>query len=129
MQIAGDEVHGDYSGADAHLGVNVPFYDSGAPSPGNSVAARVPASTEMVTITDLVFISTVGGTYDIVFYPTGGSVADATGLRIAKGNAQALGGVTHHFATPITGPQGYTVGLIAAAGQVDLVLTGYISRA
>jgi hypothetical protein len=125
--IRGDEVHGELSTTDAStLPANqkVIFYKDG------SATVRAQLSTEFVTITDIIFISTAGGTYDLVFYSLAtGTIADGAGLRIAKGVADAHGGLAHHFETPICGPVGYGVALIAAAGQVDLVVTGHISQA
>ena len=118
----GDPVKGEVVSTDAHAGVAVTFY------PGSSLTARVPLATEYVLITDVIFISTAGGTYNLVFYPIGGAIADGAGLRIVKGNAEVLGGVAHHFETPIEGPRGYGVALIAAVGQVDLVVAGNICK-
>jgi len=129
--IHGDEVHGELTSTDAHVGAGVAFYNEGAPNPTtNPIAARVPLATEQVTVTDIIFVSTAGGAYTLVFYPLStGVVTDTAGLRIAKGNAQALGGLAHHFETPRCGPPGYGVALIASIGQVDLVVTGFISQA
>jgi hypothetical protein len=123
--IRGDEVHGEVSSTDAHTGTAISFYNQ---APALPVATRTILATEFVTITDVLFISTAGGTYEIVFYPIGGSIVDAAGLRVVKGNAQALGGIAHHFETPITGPVGYIPALIAAVGQVDLIVSGYVSQ-
>jgi hypothetical protein len=122
-RIYGDEIKGEVVSADASAGVAATLYNAG------TLTARTQLSTEFLTITDIIFISTSGGTYDLVFYPLGGAIADGAGRRIAKGIADAHGGLAHHFETPICGPVGYGVALIAATGQVDLVVTGYISQA
>jgi hypothetical protein len=123
----GDPFHGEVNSTDAHSGVNVSLYKS---APTVPIVARTVTATEYVVVTDVIFISTAGGTYELVFYPTGGAIPAAgaarDGLRIVKGNAEVLGGLAHHFETPITGPKGYSVALIAAAGQVDLIITGGI---
>lgn len=119
----GDPVHGEVVSADASGGVVALLY------PAGSATARTPTATEFVAVTDIIFISTAGGTYKIVFYPIStGVIADGAGVRIAKGVADAKGGLAHHFSTPVGGPVGYGVALIAAAGQVDFTLTGYITE-
>jgi hypothetical protein len=123
-RIHGDEIKGEVVNANAGGGsYSVTLYDAG------TLTARTQKATEFLTITDLIFISTAGGTYNLVFYPLATAViADGAGLRIAKGNAEVLGGLAHHFETPITGPVGYGAALIAAAGQVDLVVSGFVSQ-
>jgi hypothetical protein len=120
--IHGDEVHGEVISSNASGGVAVTFYDAGSPTTGNSVAARVVKATEFVVITDVILISTAGGVYDLV------ADTAAAGRHIVKGNAAALGGIAHHFETPITCPQGVVPTLFAAAGQVDMIVSGYFSQ-
>jgi hypothetical protein len=125
----GDEVHGEVSTADASAGVAFTLYDGGAPTKGNSIAARVQTGTEFCVLTDIILISTAGGTFTMVFYPLStGVIADTAGLRIAKGDFSATSGFAHHFETPRIGPPGYGVGLVASIGQVDGVITGGITK-
>jgi hypothetical protein len=121
----GDPIHAEVVSTDAHAGVAGTLYPSG------SNTARVQTATEFLTITDIIFIMGAnGGTFDIVFYPLStGVIADGAGLRIAKGTLSANSGFAHHFETPMIGPKGYGVALIAAAGQVDLTMTGSIQEA
>ena len=113
----GDPVHGEIISTDASgAGVAVTWYPSG------STTARTLASDEYLAITDVLFISTAGGVYDLVFGAVGG------GKHIAKGNAAALGGLAHHFETPVVGVKGVNALLIAEAGQVDLIVQGYIAK-
>jgi len=112
----GNPVHGEVSSADASGGVTVLLYPSG------SATAITLGATEFLTITDVILVSTAGGVYALV------ADTDAAGRRIVKGNAEALGGIAHTFETRITCPKGVTPKLIAAAGQIDLVISGYITR-
>ena len=91
--------------------------------PQGSLTARTLAATEILYITDLIFSSTAGGAYNFIFGTT-----DGAGKRIAKGNADAKGGLAHHWETPVAGPAGVVPGLIAAAGQVDVVMTGFVCQ-
>jgi hypothetical protein len=119
LSAFGDPFHGEVISADASgAGVAVALY------PAGTTTARTLLSTEFVTITDVILISTAGGVYDLIFGTSAGA-----GKHIAKGNASALGGLAHHFETPIAGPAGVVPLLIAAAGQVDLIVTGYINKA
>jgi hypothetical protein len=120
--VHGDPFHGEVSSSNASAGVKVTLYKAG------SADAYTPLSTEYVTITDVVFVSTVGGVYNLVGALPAGTASDVAGLRIAKGAADALGGVVFRFDTPITLPKDYVPFLIADAGQVDLIITGYISQ-
>ena len=123
---AGDPIHGEVVSTNASGGVAVTLYKA---APALPIAAKTLTANEYVTITDVIFISTAGGVYNLVFYPLStGVITDGAGLRIVKGNADVLGGVAHHFETPVTGPKGYGVALIAAAGQVDLIVSGYITE-
>jgi hypothetical protein len=117
FNAVGDPVHGEVVSTDASgAGVAVTWY------PAGSVTARTLAADEYLAITDVLFISTAGGVYDLVF----GAVGD--GKHIVKGNAAVLGGIAHHFETPVVGMKGVNALLIAAAGQVDLVLQGFIAK-
>jgi hypothetical protein len=113
---AGNPWHGEVISADASgAGVVVLLYESGV------VTAHTLAADERLNVTDVILISTAGGVYDLVF----GSVA--AGRHVVKGNAEVLGGVAHHFETPISGPLATNLRLIAAAGQVDLIVAGFIT--
>jgi hypothetical protein len=114
----GDPVHLEVSSAnEGGTAITALIY------PAGSATALTLGANDYLTITDVVYISTAGGAYSFCF-----GAADAAGIRIVKGNAEALGGVAHSFETPRSGPKGVTPRLIAAAGQVDLVATGYITR-
>ena len=115
MSHPGDPIHMSVSSTDASQGIAFAIY------PDGSATARTLLSTEFVHVTDIIFISTAGGTYAIV------ANTDAAGKRLAKGNAAALGGLAHHFETPFTCPKGVVPVLIAAAGQVTCVMQGYIT--
>jgi hypothetical protein len=108
-------VHLEVVSADASAGVAFTLYAAG------STTSRALAGTEILMITDIIFVSTAGGTFNIV-----AGNADAVGKRIAKGNVAATGGLVYQFATPFKCPVGVLPYLFAAAGQVDCVLTGYI---
>lgn len=116
MAMRGDPVHGEVDSADASSGETVLLYNDG------SSTARTLASNERLTITDIMFVSTAGGAYSL-YWGT-----DAAGLRITGGNAEALGGLAHPYETPTTGPAGTAPILTAAAGQVDLNITGHITQ-
>jgi hypothetical protein len=114
----GDPIHGEVISADASgAGVAFTLY------PAGSSTARVLTANEFVVVTDIVFVSTAGGVYDLIFGPT-----VAAGKHIAKGNADALGGLAHHFETPRSGEKGLVPRLIAAAGQVDCTISGFITQ-
>lgn len=126
---SGDPIHGEISSSDASAGVAFTLYDGGAPTKGNSIAARALSATEGVVLTDIILIATAGGTFTMVFYPLStGVIADTPGLRIAKGDFAATSGFAHHFETPRIGPPGYGVGLVASIGQVDGVITGGVTQ-
>lgn len=116
-QIHGDEVHGEVISADASGGVAVTFYDAG------TLTARTLSSTEFVTVTDVMLSSTVGGVFDLFFGTTTGA-----GRHIVKGILDAKSGLMKILKTPRCGPVGQGITLSAAAGQIDLVITGYISQ-
>jgi hypothetical protein len=119
----GDPVKGEVVRASGATSIAVTLYDAGI------ATARTQTSDEFLTITDLILISTDGGTYNLVFYSLAtGTIADGAGLRIAKGIADAKGGLAHHFETPVTGPKGYGAALIAATGAVDLIVTGNLTK-
>jgi hypothetical protein len=117
MSRIGAPVHLEVDSADAHAGVKFTIYDSA------TLTTRTLSATEYVAITDIIFVSTAGGTYNIV-----AAAVDTAGARIAKGNAAALGGLAHHFESPYVCPIGITPYLIAAVGQVTCVLQGFITE-
>jgi hypothetical protein len=118
LSAFGDPVHGEVVSSDASGGMAFTLYTA-----GGAPTARTLLSTEYMTVTDVIFVSTAGGTYDVVFGP-----AEGVGLRVIKGNAEVKGGLAHHFETPRVGPKGFTPYLFAASGQVDCIITGYINK-
>lgn len=121
----GDPFKGEVSSADASAGVAATLYRQG------QTTALTLSATDRLNVTDLILISSaaVAVAYSIVFYPLAtGVIADTPGLRIAKGTADILGGLAHHFETLVSGPVGYGVALIADAGQVNLTITGGVSK-
>lgn len=112
----GEAFHAEVSSTDASGGIAITLYKAG------STTAYTLLSTEYVDVTDIIFISTAGGVYALTMD------VNSAGHWIAKGNAAALGGLAHHFETPVSCPIGITPKLFAAAGQVDLIVTGYITK-
>jgi hypothetical protein len=119
--IYGIEFHGELVSSNASAGVFLTLYE------GASLTARTILADEYVTVTDIINIDTDSVAYNLLFAPVGGAVADGAGLRIAKGTSTALGGLAHHFETPRIGPKGYAPAMIAAAGSINVIITGFIS--
>ena len=115
----GSPVKGEVSSADATApGVTLLLY------PAGSATAITLGATEFLTITDFWFNTTAP--LDVYL----ATDSDADGKRIFKGSFEALGGIGMNLSVPITCPMGVTPVLIAdGAGQVDLTLTGYITKA
>jgi hypothetical protein len=113
----GDPIHLEVDSADSSAGTAFTIYKAG------STAAYTLTATEYIDVSDIIFISTAGGTFSIV------ANSDAGGKRIAKGSVDAKGGLAHHFETPYTCPIGVTPKLFAAAGQVTCVLQGFVTEA
>jgi hypothetical protein len=120
----GELVHLEVSSTDLHTTAGVfKIYNAGR------TEERTLKSTEYLTITDIIFHSAAGGTYTLAFDAALSSshAADA-GTWIAKGTVGVTSGLAHHFETPRSGPIGVKPKLLAAAGQVDCVLCGYIQQ-
>ena len=116
--MQGDPVHGEVSSADASGGISVSLFTG-----GGAAAARTVASSEFLTITDIIFLTTAGGDAALV------ADSDAAGKRIFKhSDFEVKGGVAHSFSIPWECAKGVTPKLIAAAGQVDLTITGFITK-
>ena len=97
--------------------------------PSGSKTAFTLASTQYLTITDIIFISTAEAAYVLAFDAAiATSAGGALGTIIAKGKATKEGGLAHHFETPMTGPKGVMPYLCADVGQVDCILVGYIQN-
>jgi hypothetical protein len=119
VTVAGPDapVHGEVSSANASAGVAVTLYAAGTTTP-----VRVLAANEHLNITDVLVTSPANLGFSLEF-----AGADTAGARIIKSGA-AVPGVAMHFNTPIMGPAGVAPTLIAAmAGQIDLVLSGFIT--
>jgi len=114
--MRGDPVHMEVSSADASGGVAFAIY------PAGSATAITLGAAQFVHITDLILVSTAGGDYAVV------ADTDAAGRRAAKGNADALGGLAHHYEEPYVCPKGVTPKLIADAGQISCILQGYLTE-
>jgi hypothetical protein len=113
----GNNVHGEVSSANASAGVAVTLYTAGTITP-----VRPLASNEHLNITDVLVTSPANLGFSLEF-----AGADTAGARIVKSGA-AVPGIAMHFNTPVKGPAGVAPTLIAAmAGQIDLVLSGFIT--
>lgn len=123
MSSHADEVHGEIHSTDASGGVEIPIYEAG------KVSARTLQADETLVITDIQVISVVGG--DIyVFLDEDDDNALDTGETVVRGTVAANGGVVMNFgATPRFGAPGAKPHVIAPAGVVDVVFTGYIKGA
>lgn len=110
----GEEIHGEVTSADASSGVAFTLYDSGG------VAARTLDSGEYLVITS-VSARIAAGVDALVAADT-----DAAGRRAAY-----LGAGTSfiELCPPFICPRGVVPKLIADAGQVDVVLQGYVQKA
>ncbi len=113
----GRPIRGEVNSANASAGVTATLY------PNASATAITLARNEFLTITDFWFVSTAGG--KAAFVGDGGT----DGYRIFSGTFEALGGLGMNLTVPITLPVGSTPVLTADAGQVDLVFTGYLTKA
>jgi hypothetical protein len=115
---AGNPFKGEVDNANAGgAGAAVTLYLQGA------ATAYTMASDERLNVTDVVFISAAGGAFSLNFAAT-----DVAGTKVCAGTVDAKGGVAHHFETPISGPLGTGLTLLAAAGQIDLVVAGYLTK-
>ena len=115
MSIRGEEVHGEISSADASGGVALTLYRA-------DKTARTLATSEVLVITDIVASWSSAGSFAFV------SNTDTAGKRIFKATVGALGGMTIPLRAPHYCPIGVMPKLIAAAGQVDIQIQGYILR-
>lgn len=112
-EIRGEEVHGEISSADASGGVDVALYSAGG-------RARTLLSTETLVVTDILLAWVAGGSVALVVN------TDAAGLRLFKGTVGANGGVHIDLRCPHYCPQGILPHLVAAAGQIDVQIHGFI---
>jgi hypothetical protein len=112
----GEVIHGEVSSDDASAGVAFSLYTP-------DQVARTLASTETLIVTDLIVVSAPGGAIKVV------NDADSAGRRILIGTVSASGGIAHSFDTGWQCKKGVVPKLIAPAGQVDAILSGYILRA
>lgn len=110
-----EPVHAEVSSADASVGVAATIYDSGG------VAARTLLGTERFVVSSITSRITTGVTAVVAL------AADSAGRRAAY-----LGeGVNHvELCPPYAGDPGAIPTVIAdGAGQVDVVIQGYIQKA
>jgi hypothetical protein len=116
----GDPVKGEVSSADAHSGVTVLLYKAG------STSAYTLKSNEYLNVTDILLCFAASGSFALV------ANTDTAGKRLAKGSigTASFGSYLHHFETPLVCPVGVTPVLIAdaAMGQIDLILSGFITE-
>ncbi len=113
----GEEIHGVLDSADASTGAAVTLYRAGTSS------ARTLESNEQLVVTDLLAVLAPGGAMELHFGSTAG-----TGNTVAAGTVGANGGYALSLSTPHVGPKATNLYVTAAAGQVDVVVKGYIIK-
>jgi hypothetical protein len=107
-------VRGEMSSAAASAGVAVSLFQG--------TTARTLASNETLTITDLLIVSVPGGNVVLA------AVADSAGQRLIAGTFSANGGCLFSFKTPIVCPRGVTPVAFGPTGQLNVTLSGYITK-
>ena len=122
LSAYGDPIHGELIDKNINGGTYpVILYDSA------TATVRTLLATEFLTITDLSLAYAPGqggGVFDFVMDTA------VAGRHIFTGKAWQKFVVFRHFDTPITCPRGITPSIImAAGGSVELILTGYITKA
>ncbi len=123
MAQYGEEISFELNSADASAGLAVPIYDPG------SIAARVLRTHETLVITDVLFAAAAGGDIRFFFNRNGDQTLTA-GMTIGRITAAANGGLQFNFdGTHRYGPQGIGLAIIAPAGVVDILGTGYVKQA
>lgn len=117
----GTEVHGEVNTDDASSGVEISLYD------WNGGAVTL-GSTERLVVTDITLVSAVGGDCSVFLDADNDNALDA-GETVLRGTVNAGGGISASFVcTPRAGQPGAKPHVLAPAGDVDVVLTGYILK-
>lgn len=120
MDLRGEVIHGEFSSADARVAAAVSLYDGDG-------RARALAATERLVVTDVVMVAAAKMALTI-FSDNDGDGAVDNGERILAGSVGDNGGVAMSF---VTTPRYCKRGIVPkvksdTAGQVDVVLTGFI---
>jgi hypothetical protein len=117
--VNGEEIRGEFSSADATTAGAITWYKPNG-------AAYVPASPERIVITDILpAIVSGAGTVKVFSDNDADGVVDAGETLAVLNNASG----TIALATEVYAAQGKTVKVkAAAAGQVDIVFSGKITR-
>lgn len=119
----GEEVHGELHSTDASGGLEVPLYEAGRTD------VRTLLSSEILVITDAEIISVPGGDVSLFLDANDDNTLDA-GETVLRGTVAANGGIARSFVgTPRFGVEGAKPHIIAPAGVVDVLFTGFIKKA
>jgi len=115
----GEEVHGELSSAVANGTLTLGYFTNGG-------AARTLSSTEALFVTDLTVVSVPGGAISIKAYNNANASLTMT---LFAGTVVANGGGIKPFNTPFVVPAGWTLKVVAPAGQIDVQIEGAIIKA
>lgn len=118
--LRGDPVRGSLHSTDASLGVEIPIYSSG------NATARTLGSTERLTIVSVQVVNVTAG--DVHVFINNDTTPDA-GDTVVRGTVAANAIMAMGFNEGMTGPAGQKPYVIAPAGVVDVVFSGFITAA
>ncbi len=120
MDIRGEVIHGEFNSADARVAAAVKLYDGDG-------KLRALAATERLVVTDVVVVAAAKMAVN-VFSDNDADGAVDDGERILAGSVGDNGGIAMSFVTtPRYCKRGITPKVKSdTAGQVDVVLTGFI---
>ena len=120
MDLRGEVIHGEFNSADARVAAAVKLYDGDG-------KARELAAHERLVVTDVVIVAAAKMAVN-VFSDNDADGAVDDGERILAGSVGDNGGIATSFVTtPRYCKRGITPKVKSdTAGQVDVVLTGFI---
>ncbi len=120
MDLRGEVIHGEFNSADARAAAAVKLYDGDG-------KLRALAATERLVVTDVVVVAAAKMAVN-VFSDNDADGAVDDGERILAGSVGDNGGIAMSFVTtPRYCKRGITPKVKSdTAGQVDVVLTGFI---
>lgn len=115
----GEEFHGQLSSTVANGTLTLSYMT-------NSGANRTITATEFLFVTDLNLISVPGGAVSVkAYHPTDANIT----MSMFAGTVVANGGVARAWNTPFVVPAGWSLKVVAPAGQTDVQVEGSIIKA
>lgn len=120
--FTGEEILATVTSADAHSGVYALVRRAASVTAYINSVAQPTDTKDLLVATDISLVCVAGGAVTVEFNDGSNSIP------IFKGTLAANTVIVHRFLSPIYGIRGQNIKVTAPAGQIDVIISGFVTH-